>query len=77
MRSAGHISSRIYFKFCTDVHHSQLYTPIVVMLPPVFRLLYGQRSYFGGNLVCAPSAAFLNGFLSYLVWTCILVKSTR
>ena len=29
MRSSGHISWRISFKFCTDVHHSQIYTPIV------------------------------------------------
>ena len=40
VRSAGHISWWISFKFCTDVHHSQIYTPIVlVMLPPVFCLL--------------------------------------
>ena len=29
VRSAGHISWWISFKFCTDVHHSQIYTPIV------------------------------------------------
>ena len=29
VRSAGHISRRISFKFCTDVHRSQIYTPIV------------------------------------------------
>ena len=29
VRSAGHISWRISFRFCTDVHHSQIYLPIV------------------------------------------------
>ena len=29
VRSAGHISWWIYFKIFTDVHHSQIYTPIV------------------------------------------------
>ena len=28
-RSVGYIFGRISFKFCTDVHHSQIYTPIV------------------------------------------------
>ena len=27
--SAGHISWWISFKFCTDVHHRQIYTPVV------------------------------------------------
>ena len=28
VRSAGHISWQISFTFCTDVHHSQIYTPV-------------------------------------------------
>ena len=50
VHSASHISWQISFKFCTDVHHSQIYTPIVFFLQ-------GQRSYFGSHSrVCSNSS---------------------
>ena len=45
----------------------------LVMLLPVFRLLYGQRSYFGGCLLCALTATFLDRFLSNFLQRCIIL----
>ena len=60
-----------------EVYHGKIYTfVVVVMLPPVFSLLQGQI-YFGGNLVCALQATFLDGFLSKFSQMCIIVKSTH
>ena len=47
-----------------------------MMLPSVFRLLVKGRILVH-ILVCALTAAFLDGFLSNFVWRCILVKSTH
>ena len=55
VRSAGHISWRISLKVCTDVLHSQIYTPIVfgdaapsvlsfIGLKVLFWLVSGVRS---------------------------------
>ena len=64
-----------FFKFFTDVHHSQIYTPIVfgdaALSVPSF------IGYFGGNLACALQATFLDGFFSNFVQMCIIVKSTH
>ena len=78
VRSAGHISWWISFKFCTDVHHSQIYTPIVFGdAAPSVPSFIGSKVILVHILVCALTAAFLDGFLSNFVWRCILVKSTR
>ena len=79
VRSAGHISWRISFIFFfTDVHHSQIYRPIVFgEAAPSVPSFIGSKVIFWWKLVCALTAAFLDGFLSYFVWRCILVKSTR
>ena len=50
----------------------------LVMLPPVFRLLKGQRSYFGGHsYVRSNRPHFLTVFFPYFVQMCIIVKSTH
>ena len=69
-----------FFQIFTDVHHSQIYTPIVfggaALGVPSF---IGSKFFFFSShiLVCALTAAFLDRFLSYFVWRCILVKSTH
>ena len=78
VRSVGHISWRISFKFCTDVHHSQIYTPIVFGdAAPSVPSFIGSKVIFWFTFLCALylTAAFLDGFLSNVVWRCILVKS--
>ena len=62
----------------TDVHQSQLYTPIVFgdAVPSVLSFI-GSKIILVHILVCALTAAFLDRFLSYCVWRCILVKSTH
>ena len=78
VRSAGHISWRISFKFCTDVHHSQIYTPIVFGdAAPNVPSFIGSKVILVHILVCALTAALLDRFLSNFVLKCILVNSTR
>ena len=78
VHAAGHISERISFQFCTDVHHSQIYTTILfgdaALNVPSF---IGSKVIFLFTFLCALTAAFLDGFLSNFVWRCILVKSTH
>ena len=48
--SAGHISWWISFKFCTDAHHSQIYTPVAFGdAAPSVPSFIGSRSYFGSH----------------------------
>ena len=68
VRSAGHISLRISFKFCTDVHHSQIYTPSSLWWScPQCSVFYRVKGHILVHiLVCALTATFFDGFLSYL-----------
>ena len=65
VHAAGHISWWISFKFCTDVHHSQIYTSLVFgdAAPSV-------PSFIGSKVI------FWFTFLSNFVWRCILIKFT-
>ena len=74
----SHIFGRISIKFGAHVDHSQIYKPLVFghatsSIPSII----GSKSYFGGNLVCALQATFLDGFLSNVIHMCIIVKSTE
>ena len=73
---AGHISWRISFKCCTDVHHSQIYTPTVfgdaASRCSVFYMVKGHILVH--ILVCALTAAFFDGFLSYFFMEVYLSK---
>ena len=53
VHSAGHISWQITFKFCTDVHHSQIYTPIVFgyAAPSVLSFI-GSKVIFWFTFLC-------------------------
>ena len=59
VRSAGHISWRISFKFCTDVHHSQIYTPIVFgdAAPSVLSFI-GSKVIFWFTFLCELCCIF-------------------
>ena len=69
---------RFLFTFCTDVHHSQIYTPICFgdAAPSVPSVIGVKGHILVHILMCTLTAAFLDGFLSNFVWRCILVKST-
>ena len=65
MRSVGYIFSRISFKFCTDVHHSQIYTPIVFgdAAPSVPSFIMSKVIFWFTFLyTCALAAAFRDRF---------------
>ena len=65
VRSAGHISWWISFKFCTDEHHSQIYTPIVFDdAAPSVPSVIGSKVILVLILVCALTAAYFSGYLS-------------
>ena len=54
VRSAGHISGWISFKFCTDVHHTQIYTPIVFGdAAPSVPSFIGSKVIFCFTFLCA------------------------
>ena len=54
MPSAGYNSWQISLKVCTDVLHSQIYTPIVFGdAAPVFCLFIGLKVIFWFTLLCA------------------------
>ena len=64
VRSAGHISWRISFKFCTDVHRSQIYTPIVFGdAAPSVPSFIGWNVIFWWKCVRSAGHTFLDGFL--------------
>ena len=54
VRSAGHISWWISFTFSTDVHHSQIYTPIVFGdAAPSVPSFIGSKVIFWFTFLCA------------------------
>ena len=80
VRSAGHISWWISLKVCTDVLHSQIYTPIVFGdAAPSVQSFIGSKviCWFTFLYTCALAAAFRDRFFSNFVCGCILLKSTR
>ena len=77
---AGHISWQIFFlKFCTDVHHSQVYTSIVFgdAAPSVPSFIESKVIFWFIFLFALWQLHFLMDFFHIFVWRCILVKSTR
>ena len=61
-----------------EVYLGKIYTPIVLGdAAPSVPSFKGSKVIFGGNLLWALQATFLDGFLSNFAQMCIIVKSTH